>query len=87
MVLMFIMGNENIPMRPSRIKSRVVMLSKFNLDLARSLELLRFSFDITSIDILNLILHDFLNIGNFCKYVIRLGVSLAALSRFSITSF
>ena len=70
MVLRFILGNKNIPMRPLRIKSRVVMLSKFNLDLARSLELLRFCFNITSIDILNLILHDFLDVENFCRYVV-----------------
>ena len=81
------MGNKNIPMRTLRIKSRVVMLSKFKLDLARNLELLRFCFDITSIDIFNLILHDFLDIESFCKYVVRLGVSLAASSRFSIASF
>ena len=46
------------------IKSRVVVLGKFKLDLARSLELLRFFFNITSIDILNLILID------FCRYVV-----------------
>ena len=57
-------------MRPLRIKSRVVMLSNFKLDLARSLELLRFCFNITSIDILNLILHDILGIENFCRYAV-----------------
>ena len=36
----------------------------------QSLELLRFCFNITSIDILNLILHDFLDIENFCRYVV-----------------
>jgi len=60
--------NKNISRRP--LKSRVVVLRKFKLDLARSLELLRFFFNITSIDILNLILIDFLDIRNFCRYVV-----------------
>jgi hypothetical protein len=62
--------NKNISRRPLSIKSRVVVLRKFKLDLARSLELLRFFFNITSIDILNLILIDFLDIKNFCRYVV-----------------
>ena len=64
------MKNKNISRRPLSIKSRVVVLRKFKLDLARSLELLRFFFNITSIDILNLILIDFLDIKNFCRYVV-----------------
>ena len=64
------MENKNISRRPLSIKSRVVVLRKFKLDLARSLELLRFFFNITSIDILNLILIDFLDIKNFCRYVV-----------------
>jgi hypothetical protein len=57
--------NKNISRRPLSIKSRVVVLRKFKLDLARSLELLRFFFNITSIDILNLILIDFLDMFLF----------------------
>lgn len=41
------------------------MLRKFKLDPARGLELLMFFFNITSIDIFNLILIDFLDIKNF----------------------
>ena len=90
--------NKNISRRPLSIKSRVVVLRKFKLDLVRSLELLRFFFNTTGIDILNLILKDFLDIKNFCRYVvsfyqykidhkIELGVSLASSSCFSITSW
>ena len=62
--------NKNISRRPLSIKSRVVVLRKFKLDLVRSLELLRFFFNTTGIDILNLILKDFLDIKNFCRYVV-----------------
>ena len=46
--------------KPLRMKSRDVMMSNLKLDLARSLELIRFCFNITSINILNFILQDFL---------------------------
>jgi hypothetical protein len=65
MVLRFMLENKNISRWPLSIKSRVVMLRKFKLDPARGLELLMFFFNITSIDIFNLILIDFLDIKNF----------------------
>ena len=45
--------------KPLRIKSRDVMMSNLKLDLARSLELIGFCFNMTSINILNLILSSF----------------------------
>ena len=39
------------------------------IDLTRSLELIRFCFNITSVGSLNLIFQDFLDFENFCRYI------------------